>query len=87
MRRVRTVYCLGGMCGSGKTTLRQQHPDLRHLEVVDIARYYARSPGITAAEALCRMLQRLRQIIEGEIGDVVLEAFFSPLGQARQRAA
>lgn len=86
-----TIFCIGGVSGSGKTRLREQHPVLRKLAFVDIANVYARAEQRGASldwlEALQQFVEEVEAQLEAGEQSLVLEAFFRPDGEQRRRCA
>lgn len=82
------LYCIGGVSGSGKTWLRENHPRLQQLEAWDIADEYARAEQqgqtLDSDEAMHRFFYNVRTRLCGG-GSLVLEAYFRPSGEQRRR--
>ncbi|GFR45196.1 hypothetical protein Agub_g6587, partial [Astrephomene gubernaculifera] len=80
-----TIYCIGGVSGSGKTYLRECHNLLSKLPFIDIADVYADYPGIGREAARIELLDRLEQQLQEDAeSSVCVEAFFAP-GKAQRR--
>ncbi|GLC38682.1 hypothetical protein PLESTB_000589800 [Pleodorina starrii] len=80
-----TIYCIGGVSGSGKSELRRNHCLLSRLQCFDIADIYDDYPGIGREAARFRLMEQLEYFLQEEPDEsVVLEAFFAP-GKLQRR--
>lgn len=84
------IYCVGGVSGTGKSTLIHNHPQLKELKHIDIAQAYQeaeeRDARISWQEALEWLIDAAaRQLLIARQRSIVLEAFFRPGKEQRER--
>ncbi|PNH10314.1 hypothetical protein TSOC_002953 [Tetrabaena socialis] len=75
-----TIYCIGGVSGSGKSHLRASDNVLAHLPYLDILDVYDSYPGVGKDAALKELISQLEEHLNtgGGDGSSILEAFFAP---------
>lgn len=83
------IYCVGGVSGTGKSTLINSHPQLKGLKHIDIAQAYQeaeqRNARISWRDALDWLVNKATaQLLQFPGKSFVLEAFFRPGKLQRQ---
>mmetsp|Transcript_24032 Transcript_24032/g.41345 ORF Transcript_24032/g.41345 Transcript_24032/m.41345 type:complete len:144 (+) Transcript_24032:69-500(+) len=81
-----TIYALGGVSGSGKTYMRNNHPALCTMKALDIADFYQQyGPDLHWSQAQQLFMQTLQAELQRDPNEhIVLEAFFGPTADHRQ---